>query len=77
MPIYNSLYPSKTQIPRVHGQPKIQKPENPLREVVDSNGGITRTTNGHISTIIKKYTEDNKYSIKSSKNLLTKSKISS
>ena len=51
----------------MYGQAKIHKTGNPLREIVDANGGVTRPTNGHISTIIKKYTEDNKYSIKNSK----------
>ena len=68
--IYNTINPRGTQVPRMFGQPKIYKKEVPLREVVDSNGGVTRGTNGHLAQIIKHYEEENEYSVLNSTQLV-------
>ena len=43
--LFRRVYPSKTQIPIMYGQPKIHKADNPLREIVDASGSITREIN--------------------------------
>ena len=48
------LRPTQSQIPRIHGHPKIHKPPHyPLREIVDSTGGVTKNVDKHISRILK------------------------
>ena len=72
--IYKSPYPNKTQIPRMHGQPKIHKDDYPLREIVDSEGSVYKDTDKHISRIIKPYAEKNKYCIKNSEDFVQRVK---
>ena len=64
--LYLKLYPNKTQIPIMYGQPKIHKINYPLREIVDGSGSVTRDINRYISQIIKPYA-NNEYTIKNSK----------
>ena len=50
------LFPTKTRIPRMYGQPKIHKPNYPLREIVDSTSSAAKQSDKYISKIIQKYT---------------------
>ena len=36
------LFPTKTRIPRMYGQPKIHKKNNPLREIVESMSCVAK-----------------------------------
>ena len=72
--MYNDMFPSTTQIPRLSGRPKIHKQNYPLREIVDSRESVTKNTDKHISKIIKPYAEDNKYRIKNSEEFVERIK---
>ena len=37
---YKNLKPTKTQIPRLKGRPKIHKDDHPLREIVDGRDSV-------------------------------------
>ena len=63
----------KHQIPRIHGHPKIHKPPHyPLREIVDSTGGVTKNVDKYISRILKQYVKETDHYIKNSKDFVEK-----
>ena len=63
---YRRMLPTQTQIPRMYGHPKIHKPGNPLREIVDGSGGVVKQVDKFISNVIKHYVGDNEYYVKNS-----------
>ena len=63
---YMTLKPTRAAIPRLFGQPKIHKDGYPLREILNSNGGVTKETDKYISKIIKTYVGDSPYYVKNS-----------
>ena len=63
---YMTLTPTRAAIPRLFGQPKIHKDGYPLREILNSNGGVTKETDKYISKIIKTYVGDSPYYVKNS-----------
>ena len=67
---YMRLYPSRTQIPRMYGQPKIHKQGNPLREIVDSNGSVYKAVDKYISKVIKPLTGKTDYYVKNSEHFV-------
>ena len=69
-PTYMKLYPSKTQIPRMKGQPKIHKEGNPLREIVDSIGSVYKEVDKHIAKIIKPLRGNTEYVVKNSQHFI-------
>ena len=60
------LFPTKTRIPRMYGQPKIHKENNPLREIVDSTSSVAKECDKYISKILLKYTGKSPYYVKDS-----------
>ena len=62
--LYYKLRPTKTLIPRMYGQPKIHKENYPMREIVDSTGGVTKNIDKYIASIIKTYTGKSQYYVK-------------
>ena len=68
--LYKKLYPNKTQIPIMYGQPKIHKQGNPLREIVDASGSVTRDINKYISRVIKTYA-NNEFTVSNSKQFVS------
>ena len=64
--LYRKLYPNKTQMPRMFGQPKIHKEGFPLREVVDSYGSPSKEVNSHIAMIIKTLVGHTEHYVKNS-----------
>lgn len=64
--LYKKLLPTKTKIPRMYGQPKIHKQNNPLREIVDSTDSVTKDIDKFISNIIKTYIGKSPYYVKNS-----------
>jgi hypothetical protein len=69
---YRRLLPTQTQIPRIYGQPKIHKAGNPLREIVDATGSVTRDANKFVANIIKKYAVKGVYRLKDSEEFVSK-----
>ena len=68
------LFPTKTRIPRMYGQPKIHKQNYPLREIVDSTGSAAKECDKYISKIIQKYTGKTEHYIKNSTDFAEKIK---
>ena len=69
------IRPTQSQIPRIHGHPKIHKPPHyPLREIVDSTGGVTKNIDKHIAGIMKTYIKNTDHYIKNSKDFVDKCK---
>ena len=64
--LFYKLRPTKTLIPRMYGQPKIHKENYPMREIVDSTGGVTKDIDKYIASIIKTYTGKSEYYVKNS-----------
>ena len=64
--LYYKLRPSRTLIPRMYGQPKIHKENYPMREIVDSTGGVTKDIDKYIGSIIKTYTGKSEHYVKNS-----------
>ena len=56
----------------MYGSPKIHKPGYPLREIVDSTNGVTKSIDKHISTIIKTYVGHTDHHIDNSRQFLDK-----
>ena len=52
-PLYRQLRPSSSTCPRFFGQPKIHKPDIPLRPIVASRGGPTYNTAKHLTKILQ------------------------
>ena len=63
---YYKLFPTKTTIPRMWGQPKIHKTNYPLREIVDSIGSVAKECDKHISKILQQYTGQTDHYVKNS-----------
>ena len=53
LPLYRQLRPSSSTCPRFFGQPKIHKPDIPLRPIVASRGGPTYNTAKHLTKILQ------------------------
>ena len=70
--LYRKLYPNKTLIPRMFGQPKIHKQNYPLREVVDSYGSPTKEINTHIAKIIQPLVGKTRHYVKNSQHFKEK-----
>jgi len=69
------IRPTQSQIPRIHGHPKIHKPPHyPLREIVDSSGSVTKNIDKHIAGIMKTYIKNTDHYIKNSKDFVDKCK---
>ena len=61
------LRPTQSQIPRIHGHPKIHKPpEYPLREIVDSTGSVVKQIDKYVSRILKQYVKKTDHYVKNS-----------
>ena len=60
------LFPTKTRIPRMYGQPKIHKENYPLREIVDSTSSVAKECDKYIGKVIQKYTGKSPYYVKDS-----------
>ncbi len=68
---YYKLFPTKTKIPRMYGQPKIHKANYPLREIVDSTGSVAKEVDRYIGKIIQKYVGKTEHYVKNSAHFAT------
>ena len=50
----------------MYGQPKVHKPDIPLREIVDSTGSVTKEIDRYISRILLQYVGKTEYHVKNS-----------
>ncbi|XP_071794470.1 uncharacterized protein [Asterias amurensis] len=51
-PLYRHLRPSASKCPRFFGQPKIHKPDKPLRPIVSSRGSPTYNLAQHLTKLL-------------------------
>ncbi|XP_038066508.1 uncharacterized protein LOC119736566 [Patiria miniata] len=51
-PLYRHLRPSSSKCPRFFGQPKIHKPDKPLRPIVSSRGSPTYNLAQHLTKLL-------------------------
>ena len=58
----------------MYGRPKVHKEGYPLREIVDSTGGVVKDTDKHISEIIKPYAFENPYRLQNTEDFINRAK---
>ena len=52
LPLYRKIYPTEAEPPKMYGQPKIHKPDRPLRPIVSGVGSLTHPAARAIADIL-------------------------
>jgi len=68
---YLQLIPTRTQIPRMYGQPKIHKEGYPMREIVDGCGSVTKEIDRYLSRIFKTYVGETEHYVRNSSHFVS------
>ncbi len=66
---YHQLFPTAENIPRIYGTPKIHKPGNKVRPIVDYTGTIGYQTSRALADILSPLVGGTEYHVKNSKHL--------
>jgi len=66
---YQFLYPTAENIPRMYATPKIHKPDNALRPIVDYTGSIGYNTSKAVNDILAPLVGNTDFHVKNSKDL--------
>ena len=68
------LYPTSESIPRLYCTPKIHKPNNPLRPIVDYTGSIAYNVSRSLADLLNPLVGKTEHHVKNSKDLVEKLK---
>ncbi|XP_072041389.1 uncharacterized protein [Amphiura filiformis] len=66
---YDLLFPTAENIPRIYGTPKIHKPGNKVRPIVDYTGSIAYQTSRALADILSPFVGGTDHHVKNSKHL--------
>ena len=70
--LYNFMYPTSEEVPKLYGLPKIHKQGAPLRPIVSSVGSVTYNTAKHLAVILNSVKGKNGYAVKNAEDFSNK-----